>query len=66
MLSTLVFSDTMTKVKKEDAPWIHDDWDVDLKLYNKKTDTYTDLNEEQTKHALQWIKGNNMKKCKTK
>ena len=46
----------MTKVKKEDAPWIHDDWDVDLKLYNKKTDTYTDLNEEQTKHALQWIK----------
>jgi hypothetical protein len=46
----------MTKAKKEDMPWLHDDFDAEIKLYDKRADKYIDLNEEQTKHALQWIR----------
>ena len=45
----------MTILNKEDVPWLHDDFEVDAKLYNKKTGEYTDLTEDQIRHILESI-----------
>lgn len=45
----------MTILNKEDVPWLHDDWEIDAKLYNKKTGEYTDLTEDQIKDILERI-----------
>ena len=51
----MVFPDTMTKATKEDVPWLHDDFEGEFKLYNKKTGEYTDLTEDQARHMLRWL-----------
>ena len=45
----------MTIAKKEDVPWLHDDFEGEFKLYNKKTGEYTDLNTDQITHIIEWL-----------